>query len=236
MRGNLVRCNFAGGEDVAEALAGAVGFDLATAIKARGNAVLAVSGGVTPKRFLAELGRRDIDWPKVMVTLVDDRWVAATSDRSNERLVRENLLCGRAAAASFTSLYVDVESPEQGLAEVRRRIASLPGPFDAAVIGMGADGHTASYFPGGDTLAEAINPTGGQMVVALRAEGAGEPRITLTLPLLLAARSLYLHIEGAGRAQVLEDALGDGPVEEMPIRAVLRNAVRPLIVYYAPQG
>ncbi|OHC76046.1 MAG: 6-phosphogluconolactonase [Rhodospirillales bacterium RIFCSPLOWO2_12_FULL_58_28] len=233
---NLVRHNFADGEELAEALAEAVGSDLAAAIKARGNAVLAVSGGVTPKRFLIELGRRAVDWSKVMVTLVDDRWVEATDERSNERLVRENLLCGRAAAASFTGLHVDVESPEQGLDEVRRKIASLSLPFDAAVIGMGADGHTASYFPGGDALAEAINPVGKHLVVALRAEGANEPRITLTLPVLLAARSLYLHIEGAGRARVLEAALGDGPIEEMPIRAVLRNVVRPLAVYYAPQG
>src|SRR3546814_15331554 len=87
---------------------------------------------------------------------------------------------------------------------------------------MGTDGHTASFFPAGDRLAEAHDPAGAAAVLPMRAPGAGEPRVTLTLPLIAAAGRVYLHIEGAEKAAVLAAALRDGPVEAMPVRAVLR--------------
>jgi 6-phosphogluconolactonase len=100
------------------------------------------------------------------------------------------------------------------------------------VLGMGNDGHTASFFPGGDNLATAL--AGEAPVVTMRAPGAGEPRVTLSLNRLLKADGLYLHIEGEEKAKVLEQALADGPVEDMPIRAVLRQTVTPLNVYWCP--
>jgi 6-phosphogluconolactonase len=96
---------------------------------------------------------------------------------------------------------------------------------------MGNDGHTASFFPGGDTLDAALTAEG--PTLAIRAPGAGEPRITFTLPRLLETDGLYLHIEGDEKAQVLEAALGDGPVADMPIRAVLRSGA-PVTVYWCP--
>jgi 6-phosphogluconolactonase len=103
---------------------------------------------------------------------------------------------------------------------------------------MGTDGHTASFFPGGDRLGEALDPAGGAPVVPMRAPGAGEPRITLTLPLILAARAVYLHIEGADKAavlaQALDEALKNGTVEEMPVRAVLRTRRSPPEIYWCP--
>ena len=112
-----------------------------------------------------------------------------------------------------------------------RLLAELPEPFDAVVLGMGSDGHTASFFPGGDTLAEALTADG--PALAIRAPGAGEPRITFTLPRLLRTDGLYLHIEGEEKADVLDTALGDGPVEDMPIRAVLRSG-HAVTVYWCP--
>ena len=104
-------------------------------------------------------------------------------------------------------------------------------PFAAVILGMGNDGHTASFFPGGDTLSEALTSEG--PTLAIRAPGAGEPRITFTLPRLLETDGLYLHIEGDEKAAVLDKALGDGPVEDMPIRAVLRSDA-PLAIYWSP--
>jgi 6-phosphogluconolactonase len=97
---------------------------------------------------------------------------------------------------------------------------------------MGNDGHTASFFPGGDTLTEAL--TGEGPVVAITAPGAGEPRVTLTLGRLLAARALYLHIEGEGKVETLEKAEAEGPIEAMPIRAILRQTQTPLTIYWCP--
>jgi 6-phosphogluconolactonase len=110
-------------------------------------------------------------------------------------------------------------------------LADLPETFAAVVLGMGGDGHTASFFPGGDTLDEALTAQG--PTLSIRAPGAGEPRITFTLPRLLRTDALYLHIEGQEKAEVLDQALGDGPVEDLPIRAVLRSG-HPVNVYWCP--
>ena len=134
--------------------------------------------------------------------------------------------------ARFFPLYSGGAEPDaEAVARTNALLAELPQPFAAVVLGMGSDGHTASFFPGGDTLAEALTAEG--PTLAIRAPGAGEPRITFTLPRLLETDGLYLHIEGEEKAAVLDAALGDGPVEDMPIRAVLRSGAA-VTVYWCP--
>ena len=207
-------------EALAENLARDVADELARAIEAKGRATLAVSGGSTPKLFFEKLSAIDIPWSRVSVTLVDERQVPETSERSNARLVRQHLLQNRAAAASFIPL---VDNPE----------AEKVPPFDVAILGMGADGHTASFFPGGDRLAEALDSGSKAKLIAITAPGAGEPRLTFTLPMLQSAGRLALHIEGAEKKQVLKKALAEGPAEEMPVRAVLRSEA-PVTLYWCP--
>jgi len=207
-------------EALAETLARDVADELARAIEAKGKATLAVSGGTTPKLFFEKLSQIDIAWSRVSVTLVDERQVPETSERSNARLVREYLLQNKAAAARFVPL---VDNPDA---------AKIPA-FDVAVLGMGNDGHTASFFPGGDTLAEAIDAGTPKRLIAITAPGAGEPRLTFTLPVLEEAGRLALHIEGAEKQQVLKQALAEGPEEDMPVRAVLRGAA-PVTLYWCP--
>lgn len=230
----ILRHDFKTPAELAAALAAAVAGDLRSALQSRGLASLAVSGGRTPERFFAALAQEELPWEKVTVTLVDDRWVPLDSPRSNEALLRRSLLQGPAAKARLVGLVTDADTPDQGLVEVAGRIAAFPRPLDAVVLGMGTDGHTASFFPGGDRLAEAIDPEGSVEVLPMRAPGAGEPRITLTLPLIAAARVVYLHIEGAAKAAVLAKALGEGPTAEMPLRAVLRQRTQPIAVYWCP--
>lgn len=205
---------------LARALADDVAAELETAIAARGVAVLAVSGGATPKLFFETLAEADIPWPRVTVTLVDERQVPETHERSNARLVRTHLLRGKAAAAIFVPLF------QNPAAE------SIAG-FDVAVLGMGNDGHTASFFPGGDRLAQALKPPHGEPLIEISAPGAGEPRLTFTLPVLEQARSLKLHIEGIEKKQALARALGPGPIEDMPVRALLHGPT-PVTLYWCP--
>lgn len=218
---------------LAEALAASVADDLRAALAERGRAVLALSGGTTPVRFFQALAEQPLPWKQVAVTLVDERWVDESNARSNAALVRQHLMYGAAAVASFLPLYRDYgDGPEQSLPELETELAQLPLPLDVAVLGMGNDGHTASFFPGGDWLERALDPAGSARVLPMHAEAAGEPRITLTLPVLVAARHLYLHIEGEQKAQVLQQALAtaNGP----PIAAVLHAARAPVQTYWCP--
>lgn len=221
-----------------EALARSLAAHVAEALRARcvrdGAAALAVSGGRTPARFLEMLSGAPLPWDRISVTLVDERWVPETSPRSNAALVRQHLLQGPAAAARFVPLYSDAPTPEDGIAAISAPLSRLPLPFACVVLGMGDDGHTASFFPHGEGLGAAIRPDSPELLAPVRAEAAGEPRITFTLPPLLAADRVFLHIEGAGKRTVLAAALGEGPVEDMPIRAVLRALPRPLDVMWCP--
>lgn len=218
-----------------EALAQALARDVAAAVSARlavqVEAMVAVSGGTTPALFFAALSQADLDWSRVIITLVDERWVPEESGRSNAALVRRHLLINNAAAAQFVPLYNGASSPQSGRDALAAQFAQLPLSLAAAVLGMGEDGHTASFFPGGDRLAMALAPAQGQSFEVINAPNAVEPRITLTLPALLTADLLALHIEGERKHEVLGQALSEGPVEAMPVRAVLRHNPK---IYWSP--
>lgn len=219
----------------ATALAERVAERLRLSLNQRGHALLAVSGGSTPKDFFAELSKETLDWAHIKITLVDERWVPDTDERSNAKLVKSTLLQNEAKAASFVPLYTDAATPEDGLAATTARIDALALPFDAVVLGMGDDGHTASFFPGGDRLADALDLNGKSRVLPMRAPDAGEPRITLTLPTLLETESLFLLVAGDKKRDLLADArLGLGAAQNYPVRSVLAQQRVPVAVYWCP--
>lgn len=232
---NVITHSFTDAQAQAAALAEQVAERLRSALAEHGHAVLAVSGGSTPKQFFAQLSREALDWTNVKVTLVDERWVPETDERSNARLVKSLLLQHAASAATFVSLYTGDATPEAGLATANARIDALPRPFDAVVLGMGDDGHTASFFPGGDHLDEALDLDGHAHVLSMRAPGADEPRITLSLSTLLETRALCLLITGASKRDLLAEArVGLGVAQNYPIRAVLTQQRVPVAVYWCP--
>jgi 6-phosphogluconolactonase len=213
---------FARREELAAVLADRVAGVLAGAIADRGSGFLAVSGGTTPGTFFEALSGRPLDWSKVVVTLVDERLVPPGSERSNARLARERLLVREAAAARFVPLHSAAATPAEAALHASARLARQPWPLDAAVLGMGTDGHTASFFPDAEDLDTLLDPDAAEFVLPVIAPSAGEPRLTLSLPVILAARFLALHIEGEAKRQLLERVVGGR--ERLPIRALLENA------------
>lgn len=232
---NVATHEFADRSLQATALSASVAGHLRDGLRRRGSALLAVSGGTTPAAFFACLAREAMDWSKVCVTLVDERWVGADDARSNARLVQTTLLQHAASVATFVPLYTGAATPELGVAEADARLAALALPFDAVVLGMGDDGHTASFFPGGDHLDAALDLQGSARVLPMRAPDAGEPRITLTLSTLLQTRALYLLIAGADKRVLFDAAMrGAGAAARYPIRAVLTQQRMPVAVYWSP--
>lgn len=225
---------FANAAELARNLADKVAASLSTAIASQGTASIAVSGGSTPKLFFQELSTRDLDWSKVTITLVDERFVPADNPRSNHLLVATNLLQNKATAATFQPLYQAAGSVEGAAKLATTATQAIGNPFDVAILGMGGDGHTASFFPGGNNLAVALDPKTPRGIITMDAEGAGEPRLTFTFSSLQDARLLVLHIEGESKKDVLTKAEGNGDEADMPIRAILRRAASPVDIYWAP--
>jgi 6-phosphogluconolactonase len=223
---------FASREELAEELASVVADVLRAAIEKRGNALLAVSGGNTPGMFFRELSRQELDWDNVTVTLVDERFVPEDSSRSNARLVRENLFQGNATAARFAGLFSDASTVEDAAGRASERLRNLPLPLDAVILGMGTDGHTASFFPDAGNLESLLAPSAEAIVAPVHAASGGEPRLTLTLARIVEAGFVALHIEGAEKRRVLETALETEA--HLPIGAVLDRAPQPVRVFWAP--
>ena len=207
-------------ETLMDNIAEDVAMQLAEAIADRGAATLAVPGGTTPAPFLKLLSKASIDWSKVRVMLTDERFVPETSERSNTRLLRETLMQNAAAAATLVPFYKQAETPEEVLEDLTVAISTAL-PIDVCVLGMGVDMHTASLFPEADRLAEGLDLHGEAVLLPMRAPNALEPRLTLTAPVLRAARHVHILITGREKKSAFEAALLEGPASEAPIRVVL---------------
>ncbi|HEY1077742.1 MAG TPA: 6-phosphogluconolactonase [Fontimonas sp.] len=217
----------------AVALAQHVAAALRAALAQRDHALLLVSGGRSPVAFFEQLGACELDWGRIIVSLVDERCVGVGSMDRNDALVRRHLLRGPAAAASFVPLIDAGDDAAAELPGARQRLAPLPWPADVVVLGMGADGHTASWFPGADGTAAAMAPQSAERVAIVRPTTAPHTRLTLTLPVVLQARQILLPIEGAAKRAVLERA-ATAEAGELPVTAVLQQRDAPVRVFHCP--
>jgi 6-phosphogluconolactonase len=220
---------------LALALAQRVADDLRAAIVARGVAKIALSGGSTPQRFLQQLSRQPVDWSRVRVLPVDERWVPPVHKRSNERLLREHLLQNAASAARLVPLFRPIATPERALQAVLTQVMLQALPLDVVVLGMGEDGHIASLFPDLQRRDIGLQPAGRAPVLAVRSSAVPEPRMTLTLSAILTAPALYLHIEGAAKRRVFDNAIDDARCR-LPIRSLLAQTPVPPQLFWCPDA
>jgi len=203
-------------------------------VAARGTASLALSGGTTPIPIYEALSHLDLPWSQVQLTLTDERWVPVDDPASNEAMVRRTLLKGPAASARFTSLKCNTQTPEAAEGQIDGALRALAQPFDLVLLGMGDDAHTASLFPGGAGLEAAMDLTGPLKARAVRPAIDGPARLSLSLPALLQSRQMILLLRGTSKWAVYQDALGDGPVLEAPVRGILHQNQVPVTVYWTP--
>ncbi|WP_428023522.1 6-phosphogluconolactonase [Arcobacter sp.] len=205
---------------------------LEIAICKKGEASLLVSGGNTPKALFVKLSQIDLDWEKVKIGLVDERWINEDSKDSNSYLVREFLLKDKAAKATFIPLY----KKEINAADAEELCSSLVKeklyPCDVLILGMGNDAHTASLFPNNDKLIDALNLENQNYCISMNPQTAPYSRMSLTLSAILEAEKIYLHIEGKNKKEVYDKALIENDYYISPISAVLKNNRKQIEVYY----
>lgn len=215
---------------LAEGLALKVAQQLRDAIEARGTATLVVSGGRSPVAFFQCLAKQALDWPKVVVSLADERWVPVEHADSNAGLLKRYLLQGAAAKAHFLSLYNASANLQAAAEQADRLLAELP-PIDVLVLGMGDDGHTASLFPGSPNLAQALAADGTRRCWPMLAPTVPHQRLTMSRALLASAKHKVLSISGQSKLTTLNAAVAGDDVTEMPIRAFLQPTLE---IYWCP--
>lgn len=208
-------------------LANRLAGELNAALKHKERVLFVVPGGSTPGPVFDSLCDARIDWERVDVCLSDERWLPEVHVRSNTRLVRERLLTGRAAAARLLPLHAPDREPEEVLADLEAGIVPLL-PIDVCLLGMGTDMHVASLFPGADALDAALAPDA-PVLVAMRAKGVPEPRVSLSARVLRDALALHIAITGDAKKAALDRARSLEP-RDAPVAAVLGEAV----VHWAP--
>lgn len=169
-------------------------------------AQIALAGGETPKQAYSALGRQHLPWDRVDVLLGDERWVGADDPSSNARMLRDTLLqAGQPGAqARLHPVPTTLASPQAGAEAYSQLLTQLcngsPPQLDLVLLGLGDDGHTASLFPGtaAPTVIDRWSTIG---------EGKGLPRVTLTAPVLSAARRVIFLVSGSGKQQALSRLL-----------------------------
>jgi 6-phosphogluconolactonase len=225
---------FESNQRLVENLAECIASGLEGGLNLREYATLAVSGGSTPASLFKVLSACDLDWSRVYITQVDERWVPEEDPDSNARLIREHLMQDKAAAARFVSMKVDGDDAFAAEAEAAAKLADFADVIDVVVLGMGEDGHTASFFPGAETLADALDVDFEPVCLAVRPPVAPHDRMTLSLAALLRSQQLYLHITGEKKWDVLQLALEVDDPFELPICSVFHREDNPLEVFHAP--
>lgn len=203
--------------DVANQLAGA----LKEQLMMNDQVSFAVPGGSTPGPIFDVLSAVRLDWDRVTVLLTDERWVPEDHEHSNARLIRERLLVDHAAPAQLLPVYTEGAEPDDCIGPLS--VALKPHlPISVLVLGMGGDMHTASMFPGGDGLEQALHENA-PAYFPVRQDGAGVVnwRMTLTAPVLNDAMSKHLVIHGAEKREALERAQQIGDPMRAPVAAIL---------------
>lgn len=225
---------YEGAAEMAEAVAGDIAFIAESALDARGQALLALAGGKTPVAAYEALAKTKLDWKRITIIPTDDRLVAPTDALSNVAMLAKIFIPKGARVLPIASAATD---PQLAGNAAEARLSDLHWPPDLVLLGVGADGHTASILPGPD-LEGALEAPKGRRAVGVRPDPlppeAPVARVTLTRGAILSARTLMLALTGADKRKVVEKAIKEGAKSAYPIGRVLAKAEQPIDIHWSP--
>lgn len=221
-------------EEMADAVAGDIGFIVESAIEARNEALLALPGGNTPLPIFARLAEAKLPWKRVTIVPCDERLVPMDNELSNVRAIARAFLPVGARVIPITA---DIADYKLAGNSADARLQDLHWPPDLVWLGMGIDGYTASIFNGPD-MDDALNAPKARRAVGVMPEPlpkeAPVPRVTLTRSAILSARTLLITIKGADKRALLEQAIEAGHSSKLPIGRVLAEAEQPIDIHWCP--
>ncbi len=218
--------------ELADAVAGDVGFIIESAVDARGSSLIAVPGGTTGPAIFPKLASQMLPWKKVTVIPTDDRLVPMDDERSNVRAIAKAFLPTGARVIPIATAIADYKLAGNS---ADARLQDLPWPPDLVWLGMGNDGHTASIFAGPD-LREAFDAPKARRAIGVMPdplpEDAPVARVTLTRAAILSARTILITITGVEKRALLEGAIADGQSSKLPIGRVLAEVEQPIDIHW----
>jgi len=218
-------------EQLSEELSQTIGQLFSQGLSQDQRASLAVSGGRTPIALFEKLSTFELDWSKIDLSLVDERWVEVSHVDSNEALVRKHLLQNNASQAVFIPIKNNAKSAKDGQPTCEQALSQAKQPFDVVVLGMGNDGHTASLFPCSEELTLAMDPDYQHTCIATTPTSASYQRMSLSRSAISRANNIILHITGKDKLSTLELAMNNKDASQMPIYAFL---TQPMSIYWCP--
>jgi len=221
-------------DELADAVAGDIGFIIDSAVDARGASLIAVPGGSTGPAIFPKLAAQKLPWKKVAIIPTDDRLVPMDDDRSNVRAIAKTFL---PLGARVVPIATEIADYKLAGNSADARLQDLPWPPDLTWLGMGNDGHTASIFAGAD-LQDALDAPKARRAVGVMPDplpqDAPVARVTLTRASILSSRTVLITIAGEEKRRVLEQAIADGQSSKLPIGRVLAEAEQPIDIHWCP--
>lgn len=221
-------------DELADAVAGDVGFIIDSAVEARNASLIAVPGGDSAARIFPKLAAQKLPWKRVTVIPTDDRLVPVDSDLSNVREIARAFLPSGARVVPIASEIADYKLAGNS---ADARLQDLPWPPDLVWLGMGVAGDTASIFAGPDLQTALDSPKARRAIGVMPEplpEDAPVARVTLTRAAILSARTILITVTSTKKRELLEQAIADGHSSRLPIGRVLAEAEQPIDIHWAP--
>ena len=221
-------------DELADAVAGDVGFIVESAVDARNASLIAVPGGTTGPAIFPKLAAQQLPWKRVTIIPTDDRLVPMEDERSNVRAIARAFL---PTGARVVPIAAEIDDHRLAGNSADARLQDLPWPPDLVWLGMGSDGHTASIFAGPDLQAALDAPKARRAIGVMPdplPEDAPVARVTLTRAAILSARTILVTVTGQAKRELLEQAIGDGHSSKLPIGRVLAELDQPIDVHWCP--